>query len=191
MTRTAVYYCVIALIANAIYGSRVALGDEPLAVADAGDTAQPCAGFAKPLAANERLILIVSSVENSAGQMTRSIDFLAQGNLRVGFTRVGDEIDIGPKKDRHEALREHWLRVIRGRISSEYEALSAPKRRKMDVAIELTIARFLRQLDQAQLAIDQLSPATVARLQQAGAHGIWNDDPLVANVMRRLIQAEK
>ncbi|MEZ6134177.1 MAG: hypothetical protein R3C53_04610 [Pirellulaceae bacterium] len=137
-----------------------------------------------PLNPTEKLVLVFSKTTDRHGKTRPVLVFLGRPK-NGGWEAIGNG-DLSQ-------LQSHW-RNVAGRVFADVRArgLNEAELRKLDLAIELTIARFLRLYQglQQDLLLRSDTPANLEvdvryeQLRQAGNQGPFDRDSLAARIAR-------
>lgn len=162
---------------------------QKVVVADSTDVADDAlqAVFRKPLAAEEQLILL--NIQQPGGQTT--LLFLGRVRPGGGFESIGALSTSALRA----GLREHWQKVLRNRLAGELQRLDAKQRDKVQVAMDLTVTRIVRDFDLLcglkDLGVERSKYQPLEdKLSRIGREGPWNIDPLIVGVIKQIQSIE-
>ncbi len=138
------------------------------------------------LLAVEQLILMLSNRPNQQGAPQEALVFLGRSQQR-GWEAIG--------VTDQEEFRAHW-RSVASRLLAPYAQsdLSADKKEKIDLAVELSIAQFIRLFSSLRIEFleqpDQKARLALLagdnryeQLRQLGREGLFKEDSLVGRVV--------
>jgi hypothetical protein len=185
----------IALTPLALMGQQKDLSsnsdNSPVATEDETILQAPVRPPLPELLAIEQLVLVLSNANTIAGDRQEVLVFLGRTNQK-GWEAIGVE-DL-------EQLRSHWrsvaTRVLAASLSTE---INHRAREKVDLAVELSIAQFLRlyidlrtdflsQPDQRSRLAVLANDDRYERLRQMGREGLFTAESLLAKVIERLAE---
>lgn len=148
---------------------------------------QPVRVLSAPLPASEKLALVFSTSTDKKGKSRKVLVFLGRFN-DAGWQAIGN----GDPQE----LRDHWrkasMRSFRDVLNLE---LTTEERKKIDLAIDFTIARFIRIYNDLQFDLsseqrrqeDVLIDSRYNQLREIATKGLFDEQSLAVQVANTIV----